>query len=90
MSEFKQQELFWSSMFDAEDRPIAFPAFQMSDSTLEHDASSAPNCIHSSLRSDVSLRIMTMTNQSPMAVYLVLLIGIECLLYKYTGKKALL
>ncbi|WP_307894581.1 non-ribosomal peptide synthetase [Bacillus swezeyi] len=90
MSEFKQQELFWSSMFDAEDRPIAFPAFQMSDSTLEHDASSAPNCIHSSLRSDVSLRIMTMTNQSPMAVYLVLLIGIECLLYKYTGEEGVI
>ncbi|KAA6473647.1 non-ribosomal peptide synthetase [Bacillus swezeyi] len=90
MSEFKQQELFWSSMFDAEDRPIAFPAFQMSDSRLEHDASSAPNCIHSSLRSDVSLRIMTMTNQSPMAVYLVLLIGIECLLYKYTGEEGVI
>ncbi|MEG7378138.1 amino acid adenylation domain-containing protein [Bacillus subtilis] len=90
MSEFKQQELFWSSMFDEEDRPIAFPAFQMSDSTLEHDASSAPHCIHSSLRSDVSLRIMTMTNQSPMAVYLVLLIGIECLLYKYTGEEGVI
>ncbi|KAA6451959.1 non-ribosomal peptide synthetase [Bacillus swezeyi] len=90
MSEFKQQELFWSSMFDAEDRPIAFPAFQMSDSRLEHDVSSAPNCIHSSLRSDVSLRIMTMTNQSPMAVYLVLLIGIECLLYKYTEEEGVI
>lgn len=90
MSEFKQQELFWSSMFDAEDRPSAIPSFQMSDSTIEHDASSAPNRIHSSLSSDVSLRIMKMTNKSPMAVYMVLLVGIECLLYKYTGKRALL
>lgn len=90
MSEFKQQELFWSSMFNAEDRPSAVPSFQMSDSTTEHDASSAPACIYSSLRSDVSLRIMTMTNKSPMAVYMVLLVGIECLLYKYTGEEGII
>ncbi|WP_241779423.1 condensation domain-containing protein, partial [Bacillus atrophaeus] len=90
MSEFKQQELFWSSMFNAEDRPSAVPSFQMSDSTIEHDESSAPNCIYSSLRSDVSLRIMTMTNKSPMAVYMVLLVGIECLLYKYTGEEGII
>ncbi|AVM08497.1 non-ribosomal peptide synthetase [Bacillus velezensis] len=90
MSEFKQQELFWSSMFDAEDRPSAIPSFQMSDSTIEHDASSAPNRIHSSLSSDVSLRIMKMTNKSPMAVYMVLLVGIECLLYKYTGEEGVI
>ncbi|MBY8914303.1 amino acid adenylation domain-containing protein [Bacillus sp. YC2] len=89
MSEFKQQELFWSSMFNAEDRPSAVPSFQMSSSTLEHDASSAPNCIHRSLCSDVSMRIMTMTNKSPMAVYMVLLVGIECLLYKYTGEEGI-
>ncbi|WGD59795.2 non-ribosomal peptide synthetase [Bacillus velezensis] len=90
MSEFKQQELFWSSMFDAEDRPSAIPSFQMSDSTIEHDAPSAPNRIHSSLSSDVSLRIMKMTNKSPMAVYMVLLVGIECLLYKYTGEEGVI
>ncbi|MCC9024179.1 non-ribosomal peptide synthetase [Bacillus nakamurai] len=90
MSEFKQQELFWSSMFNAEDRPSAVPSFQMSSSTLEHDASSAPNCIQSSLSSDVSLRIMTMTNKTPMAVYMVLLVGIECLLYKYTGEEGVI
>lgn len=86
MSEFKQQELFWSSMFDAEDRPSAIPSFQMSDSTIEHDASSAPNCIHSSLSPDVSLRIMKMTNKSPMAVYMVLLVGIECLCTNIRGR----
>ncbi|MCU9591018.1 bacillomycin D non-ribosomal peptide synthetase BamC [Bacillus velezensis] len=90
MSEFKQQELFWSSMFNAEDRPSAIPSFQMSDSTIEHDAPSAPNRIHSSLSSDVSLRIMKMTNKSPMAVYMVLLVGIECLLYKYTGEEGVI
>lgn len=90
MSEFKQQELFWSNMFDAEDRLIAFPSFHMSDSALEHDALNTSNSIHTSLRSDVSLRIMTMANQSPMAVYLVLLVGIKCLLHKYTGKRVLL
>ncbi|MED4786968.1 amino acid adenylation domain-containing protein [Bacillus atrophaeus] len=90
MSEFKQQELFWSSMFNAEDRPSAVPSFQMSDSTIDRDASSSPTCIYSSLRSDVSLRIMTMTNKSPMAVYMVLLVGIECLLYKYTGEEGII
>ncbi|RXK29184.1 non-ribosomal peptide synthetase, partial [Bacillus velezensis] len=90
MSEFKQQELFWSSMFDAEDRPSAIPSFQMSDSAIEHEAPSAPNRIHSSLSSDVTLRIMKMTNKSPMAVYMVLLVGIECLLYKYTGEEGVI
>lgn len=90
MSEFKQQELFWSNMFDAEDRLIAFPSFHMSDSALEHDALNTSNSIHTSLRSDVSLRIMTMANQSPMAVYLVLLVGIKCLLHKYTGEESII
>ncbi|KUP39086.1 non-ribosomal peptide synthetase [Bacillus halotolerans] len=88
MSEFKQQELFWGRMFHTEDRPSAFPSFQMSDSTLKRDVSSASDCIHSSLSSDVSRRILTMTNQTPMAVYLVLLIGVESLLYKYTGEES--
>ncbi|AWM17129.1 non-ribosomal peptide synthetase [Bacillus inaquosorum] len=90
MSEFKQQELFWGRMFHVEDRPSAFPSFQVSDSTLKRDVSSASDCIHSSLSSDVSRRILTMTNQTPMAVYLVLLIGIESLLYKYTGEEGVI
>ncbi|MDU0153717.1 non-ribosomal peptide synthetase [Bacillus cabrialesii] len=90
MSEFKQQELFWGRMFHTEDRPSAFPSFQMSDSTLKRDVSSASDCIHSSLSSDVSRRILTMTNQTPMAVYLVLLIGVESLLYKYTGEESVI
>ncbi|MDR4435229.1 non-ribosomal peptide synthetase [Bacillus tequilensis] len=87
MSEFKQQELFWGRMFHTEDRPSAFPSFQMSDSTVKRDAASGSDCIHSSLSADVSRRILSMTNQTPMAVYLVLLIGIESLLYKYTGEE---
>ncbi|KAF1677374.1 non-ribosomal peptide synthetase [Bacillus sp. SKDU12] len=87
MSEFKQQELFWGSMFQAEDRPSAFPSFQMSNTALKRDITRASDCIHSSLSEDVSRRILTMTNQTPMAVYLVLLIGIEALLYKYTGEE---
>ncbi|WP_367387461.1 amino acid adenylation domain-containing protein [Bacillus vallismortis] len=90
MSEFKQQELFWGRMFHTEDRPSAFPSFQMSDSTLKRDVSSTSDCIHSSLSSDVSRRILTMTNQTPMAVYLVLLIGVESLLYKYTGEESVI
>ncbi|MEC3841317.1 non-ribosomal peptide synthetase [Bacillus amyloliquefaciens] len=87
MSEFKQQELFWGRMFHAEDRPSAFPSFQVSDSTVKRDVTGASDCIHSSLSADVSRRILTMTHQTPMAVYLVLLIGIESLLYKYTGEE---
>lgn len=87
MSEFKQQELFWGRMFHTEDRPGAFPSFQVSDSTVKRDITSGSDCIHSSLSAEVSRRILTMTNQTPMAVYLVLLVGIESLLYKYTGMR---
>ncbi|NTU26696.1 amino acid adenylation domain-containing protein [Bacillus tequilensis] len=90
MSEFKQQELFWGRMFHTEDRPSAFPSFQVSDSTVKRDITSGSDCIHSSLSADVSRRILTMTNQTPMAVYLVLLIGIESLLYKYTGDEGVI
>lgn len=90
MSEFKQQELFWSNMFDAEDRLIAFPSFHMSDSALEHDALNTSNSIHTSLRSDVSLRIMTMANQSPMAVYLVLWLVSSAFCTNIQGKRVLL
>jgi len=89
MSEFKQQELFWSRMFDAEDRLVTLPSFKISKP--EHDFLDKENeYIYRPLRSDISQRIMTMTNKSPMAIYLVLLVGIECLLYKYTGEDSII
>ncbi|AHD05677.1 nonribosomal peptide ligase subunit [Paenibacillus larvae subsp. larvae DSM 25430] len=89
MSEFKQQELFWSRMFDAGDRLVTLPSFKISEP--EHDSLDKENeYIYRPLRSDISQRIMTMTNKSPMAIYLVLLVGIECLLYKYTGEDSII
>ncbi|MCM3007886.1 amino acid adenylation domain-containing protein [Bacillus subtilis] len=87
MSIFNQQELFWNQVFDHEDHMTYLPYFKTSP--LQTGNSKAPSdcTIYSSLSVECSQRVMTLTNQSPMAVYMILLAGVNCLLYKYTGNK---
>ncbi|MFE7378730.1 condensation domain-containing protein, partial [Bacillus cereus] len=84
MSEFKQQELFWENLFSVEDSCTTFPYASHTKNKSSKSTAYNQRFIDSTLLSDVSKRIMDMSNQSHMAIYMILLAGVECLLHKYT------
>ncbi len=90
MSVFKTQETYWKNLFDEEDGLSAFPYFKAADKASLARTGYQEKCICRSLSPEVSQRIMTMANHSDMAAYLILLAGIECLLYKYTDRTSLI
>ncbi|MDM5301989.1 non-ribosomal peptide synthase/polyketide synthase [Bacillus subtilis] len=90
MSVFKTQEMYWDNLFDEDDGLSAFPYFKAADNTSLSRTGYQEKCICRSLSPEVSQRIMTMANHSDMAAYLILLAGIECLLYKYTDRTSLI
>ncbi|MDR0140773.1 non-ribosomal peptide synthetase [Bacillus sp. JHAA] len=90
MSVFKTQETYWENLFDEEDGLSAFPYFKAADKASLARTGYQEKCICRSLSPEVSQRIMTMANHSDMAAYLILLAGIECLLYKYTDRTSLI
>nr|AFG19378.1 bacillomycin D synthetase B [Bacillus amyloliquefaciens] len=90
MSVFKNQETYWENLFDEEDGLSAFPYFKAADKASLARTGYQEKCICRSLSPEVSQRIMTMANHSDMAAYLILLAGIECLLYKYTDRTSLI
>ncbi|MEC3633095.1 non-ribosomal peptide synthetase, partial [Bacillus velezensis] len=90
MSVFKNQETYWENLFDEEDGLSAFPYFKAADKASLARTGYQEKCICRSLSPEVSQRIMTMANHSDMAAYLILLAGIECLLYKYTDQTSLI
>ncbi|KYG36478.1 hypothetical protein AZF08_26070 [Bacillus gaemokensis] len=82
MSVFKKQELFWNNMFDAEDNMSYLPYVKTIKNT-----SNKYDYIYRPLSSDVSQKIKTMANGSNLAIYLILLTGVECLINKYTDEE---
>ncbi|MGF7533043.1 amino acid adenylation domain-containing protein [Bacillus mexicanus] len=90
MSVFKNQETYWENLFDEDDSLSAFPIFKAADKASLTRTGYQEKYICRSLSPDVSQRIMTMANHSEMAAYLILLAGIECLLYKYTDRTNLI
>ncbi|PFL17626.1 non-ribosomal peptide synthetase, partial [Bacillus cereus] len=82
MSVFKKQELFWNSMFDAEDNMSYLPYVKAIKNT-----SNKYDYVYSPLSSNVSQKIKTMANGSNLAIYLILLTGVECLINKYTDEE---
>ncbi|MCY7909667.1 amino acid adenylation domain-containing protein [Bacillus inaquosorum] len=90
MSVFKNQETYWDNLFDEDDSLSAFPYFKAADKAPLARTGYQEKCICRSLSPKVSQRIITMSNHSEMAAYLILLAGIECLLYKYTDRTRLI
>ncbi|EIM11781.1 non-ribosomal peptide synthetase, partial [Bacillus atrophaeus] len=90
MSVFKNQETYWDNLFDEEDGLSVFPSFKAAEKASLARTGYQEKCIYRSLSPEVSQRIMTMANHSEMAAYLILMAGIECLLYKYTDRTNLI
>ncbi|MFD4419572.1 condensation domain-containing protein, partial [Bacillus safensis] len=84
MSIFKEQSLFWDKVFDYEDNITHLPH---KASSFHHKGIYSEDIINGMLSFENSQRVMELTNSSPMAIYIVMLSGVKCLLYKYTGNE---
>ncbi|SEL41109.1 non-ribosomal peptide synthetase [Paenibacillus sp. OK003] len=88
MSIFKKQESYWASRFEDDDVLVHLPYCK---TTSKHsDDTQHQNYIYKPLSADVSHKIKSMSRNAPMAIYTILLTGVQCLLYKYTNENKLL
>ncbi|NEW06399.1 amino acid adenylation domain-containing protein [Paenibacillus sp. SYP-B3998] len=84
MSVFRKQEIFWENQFGNEDYLIHLP---YSKTTLKHLGDShLHNFIYSPLSYDVSQKIKSISKKANMAIFAILLTGVNCLLHKYTSE----
>ncbi|WP_433581350.1 amino acid adenylation domain-containing protein [Paenibacillus amylolyticus] len=84
MSIFKKQESYWASRFEDDDHLVHLPYCK---TTSKHpDDTQHQNDIYKSLSADVSYKIKSMSRNAPMAIYTILLTGVQCLLYKYSNE----
>nr|WEY96124.1 amino acid adenylation domain-containing protein [Bacillus subtilis] len=87
MSLFEEQELFWDGVFDDEDYISYLPYFK---TTVKDDGKRGrvtDSILYVSLPTELSQKIKSVANDSHIAVYIILLSGVECLLNKYTGNE---
>ncbi|MBY0204782.1 non-ribosomal peptide synthetase [Paenibacillus cucumis (ex Kampfer et al. 2016)] len=84
MSIFKKQELYWESRFQEDDVLVHLPYCKI-NSKHTYDINQQ-NYINKPLSDEVSTRIKSISRNIPMAMYTILLSGVQCLLYKYTNE----
>lgn len=82
MSIFKKQEMYWASRFEEEDVLVHLPYCKI-DFKHPHDTN-RQNYMYKPLSVEVSNKIKSISRNNPMAMYTILLSGVQCLLYKYT------
>lgn len=84
MSIFAKQESFWTNRFDDDDFLIHLPYSKTTSKSLSD--TNHHRFIYRTLSSDVSKKIKSMSKHSNMAIYSILLTGVNCLLHKYTSE----
>ncbi|NEW09936.1 amino acid adenylation domain-containing protein, partial [Paenibacillus sp. SYP-B3998] len=82
---FERESVFWSEKFDGEDTPTILPYSKAPGSSAV-----IAQTLSSKLSADVSERIIQMSGGSHLAAYMILLTGVQCLLYKYTNEEHIL
>ncbi|MCW1941619.1 hypothetical protein OMD49_28715 [Bacillus anthracis] len=87
MNVFEKEEIFWRERFDSEDRITALPYSKKEKNYMSVDTTDYLDSISITLPSKISKRVISMAKGSDMAVFLILLAGVNCLLYKYTKEK---
>ncbi|WP_025028857.1 non-ribosomal peptide synthetase [Caldalkalibacillus mannanilyticus] len=82
---FDKERNYWQNLFDSEDRCTIFPYSNMTTTMTNHDS-----FVKSTLPTPLSNRMTALANGSPLALYLILLTGVQCLLHKYTNDENLI
>ncbi|WP_434756702.1 amino acid adenylation domain-containing protein [Paenibacillus amylolyticus] len=76
--------MYWASRFEEEDVLVHLPYCKI-DFKHAHDTNQQ-NYIYKPLSVEVSNKIKSISRNNPMAMYTILLSGVQCLLYKYTNE----
>ncbi|WP_338552863.1 non-ribosomal peptide synthase/polyketide synthase [Paenibacillus sp. KS-LC4] len=83
---FDKEALFWNGKFDGEDvTPTKLPY-----NKSPNNAAAKIQTIAGALSADVSQQIIQLSKGSGLATYMVLITGVQCLLYKYTNEQHIL
>ncbi|NEW06407.1 amino acid adenylation domain-containing protein [Paenibacillus sp. SYP-B3998] len=82
-SVFEKEEMYWNEKFDTEDSMNFLPYSKSSSKVSTNDVS----IINRTLPHHLSERINSLANGFDMAVFVILLTGVKCLLYTYTGRE---
>nr|CUX79061.1 Octapeptin synthase subunit B [Niallia circulans] len=83
---FEKESLFWNETFGGEDYTLTLLPYSK---TPVHSIPEMKS-VSGSLSADVAQRILMMSKGSPLAAYMILLAGVQSLLYKYTNEKNIL
>ncbi len=78
---YEQEEIFWEGRFDADMSVTTLP---YSSNEPSHQKPSNSRTFHYRISEPVSQRMISLVKGSNMALFTILLTGVECLLYKYT------
>ncbi|MFB6367712.1 amino acid adenylation domain-containing protein, partial [Paenibacillus elgii] len=83
---FEKESLFWNETFGGEDYTLTLLPYSKTPIHSTPDIQS----VSGSLSADVGQRILKMSKGNPLAAYMILLAGVQSLLYKYTNEKNIL
>ncbi|WP_270168683.1 non-ribosomal peptide synthetase [Paenibacillus sp. SYP-B4298] len=83
---FEKEALFWNDRFDGDDvTPTKLPY-----NKSPNHAAAKVQTIAGELSAEVSQQMIQLSRGSSLATYMVLLAGVQCLLYKYTSEQTIL
>ncbi|WP_152381478.1 non-ribosomal peptide synthetase [Paenibacillus brasilensis] len=86
MSIYQPQEVYLNRTFDIDDNISSLPYFRAKKKDRSDHSHNRKPYISCTFPSALSQRIMQVANKSNMAIYLLLLTGVNCLLHRYTGE----
>ncbi|MGG0755059.1 amino acid adenylation domain-containing protein [Brevibacillus laterosporus] len=84
---FEKEKAFWSSKFDTDDQIVILPYNRTSTTSRNTDSY---HSIYSTLPPQIFQRISSIAGGSQLAIFMVLLAGIETLLSKYTSQETII
>ncbi|SFF28488.1 amino acid adenylation domain-containing protein [Paenibacillus algorifonticola] len=86
-SVFEREEAYWNEIFDAEDSMSFLPYSSPANKGTSVNAASNIGVICRTLPQELSAKILSLANGSDMAVYLIVMAGVNGLLYTYTHQE---
>ncbi|PUA38789.1 non-ribosomal peptide synthetase, partial [Paenibacillus elgii] len=83
---FERETAFWNKVFEGEENPPTALTY----SKAQKQAPALVRTMSTALSKEVSERIIQMSKGAPLPAYMILLTGVQSLLYKYTSSSSIL
>ncbi|WP_068775549.1 non-ribosomal peptide synthetase [Paenibacillus sp. FJAT-26967] len=86
---FEKEEMYWNAKFSADDS-MSFLPYSKSSTRMKSTDEAPPGVLERTLPKELSDSIIRLANGSDMAVFMILLAGVNGLLYTYTKRENVL